>query len=390
MPSWRVIADAGEHCRMECPVWANLGRANGTPASLRMTEANTGKPIVCQSGMDPQGNVMLHWVIDSLGAGERRQYLVETSGEPGPGTGVTVEDRDGKVEVRIGRHLFTAYHYSSQWVRPFLWPVIGPYGDGVTRSYPMDPDVPGEKHDHPHHKSVYTAYGDVNGVDDWSEMEGHGRIVHKGFRQLVSGPVLGVIQSDNEWVSSQGEKVMHEQRTVVFHNLLPNHEKMVDFTIHFRADAGPVKFGDTKEGGILSVRVATTMDVASGLGGKIENSYGGTNERETWGKPAHWCDYSGPVKDRLVGIAIMDHPANLRHPTGWHVRNYGLMTANCFALHDYKADPSIDGSHTLAAGEDLVFRYRLLIHKGDASLGRVAARYHDYVNPPAVEVTPEA
>jgi hypothetical protein len=251
----------------------------------------------------------------------------------------------------------------------------------------MVANIEGEKHDHHHHKSVYTAHGDVNGVDDWSEEAGHGRIVHKGFKQLVSGPVAGVIQSDNEWVSRDGEPVVYEQRTVVFHNTLPGHERLVDFAIHFMANKGqPVKFGDTKEGGILSVRVATSMDVASGLGGKIENSFGGTNENETWGKPAHWCDYSGPVNGRQVGIAIMDHPGNLRHPTGWHVRNYGLMTANPFAESYYKNNPSLDGSYTIPAGGELVFRYRLLVHRGDAAFGRVAARYHDYISPPAVEV----
>jgi hypothetical protein len=90
--------------------------------------------------------------------------------------------------------------------------------------------------------------------------------------------------------------------------------------------------------------------------------------------------------DRWVGIAIMDHIDNVRYPSEYHVRNYGLMTANPFAWHDYKADASLDGSLYLEAGKDLVFRYRLLIHRGDAQLGNVAARYHDFINPPTVEV----
>ena len=386
MARWKIRVSAGAHRRVECPLMANLGASPGNFASLTMTEERTGRCIPCQGGTDAQGQVHLHWLLDVLEAGESRDYIVETCDQTVSTPGVSLKDDGSKVEVSIGGELFTAYQYADKWARPFLWPAIGPYGDTVTRNYPMILDAPGEKHDHHHHKSIYTAFGEVNGVDDWSEEPGHGRIVHKGFTQVRSGPVAGVLQSVNDWVSKEGKKVLSEQRTIVIYNLWPNTEKMVDFTIHFKADQGEVKFGDTKEGGILSVRVATTMDVDMGLGGKIENSFGGINEDETWGKPAHWCDYSGPVRDRRVGIAIMDHPKNLRHPTGWHVRNYGLMTANCFAESFYKNDPSLDGSYIMAAGSDLIFRYRLVIHKGDAAEGRIAARYHDYANPPKVEV----
>ena len=112
------------------------------------------------------------------------------------------------------------------------------------------------------------------------------------------------------------------------------------------------------------MRVATSMDVASEMGGKIENSFGGVNEDETWGKPAQWCDYSGPVAGRKVGIAIMDHPGNWRHPSRYHVRNYGLMTANPFALSYYYDDQTLDGSMTIPAGGESIFRYRLLVHEG--------------------------
>ena len=80
----------------------------------------------------------------------------------------------------------------------------------------------------------------------------------------------------------------------------------------------------------------------------------------------------------------MDHPDNLRYPTQWHVRNYGLMTANCFGWSYYKDDKSIDGSYTLAAHTDRVFRYRVVVHPGRA--GTVSARFVDFAFPPQVTV----
>ena len=77
--------------------------------------------------------------------------------------------------------------------------------------------------------------------------------------------------------------------------------------------------------------------------------------------------------------------SNLRHPTTWHVRDYGLMAANPFGQSHFKSGSLKNGAHTIRAGETLTFRYRLFIHSHDARQARVADRYQDYVNPPRVE-----
>jgi flagellar basal-body rod protein FlgG len=41
------------------------------------------------------------------------------------------------------------------------------------------------------------------------------------------------------------------------------------------------------------------------------------------------------VDGEHLGIAILNHPASYRDPTRWHVRSYGLFSANPFAQHDY-------------------------------------------------------
>jgi hypothetical protein len=279
---------------------------------------------------------------------------------------------------------FTSFCYGDCWARPFLHPVIGPHGDPITRAYPVIEDVPGETQDHPHHKSFWVAWGDVNGADNWSEnAKGHARQIVRQVSEKVSGPVHGRISCLLDWVSEEGEKQMEEEREVVFHNLSASC-RAVDLKVVFRATGGDIRFGDTKEGGICSIRVATSMD--AGDKGTIVNSYGGVNESETWGKRAQWCDYYGPVADKTVGIAILDHPKNFRYPTYWHVRNYGLMTANPFGLSHFLGDKTADGSHTLPAGEELVFRYRVLFHADTTEAADVAGKFHDYINPPKVSL----
>ena len=113
---------------------------------------------------------------------------------------------------------------------------------------------------------------------------------------------------------------------------------------------------------------------------------GGADESETWGKRAPWCDYFGPVNGNTVGITIFDTPSNFRYPTYWHVRNYGLMTANPFGLSYFHNDKSRNGSHTIDKGAVFPFAYRLYFHAGDTWAANVAGKFHDHISPPKVEV----
>ncbi len=373
MGSKHIVISADRHSYRNVPVRIPLDDPGIGISALKYM--STGAVIPAQK-MD--GSICA--IIPSLEKGESREYIPLAGGHAAQSS-VKLTESDGKVDIHIGEELFTAYHFGPEWARPYLYPVIGPGSICMTRHYPMRDDIPGETKDHHHHKSVWVAHGDVNGVDDWSEEAGHGRQVHREFLEITSGPVFGRIRALNDWVSSDGVKVMEEERTITVYNL-PEDQRYLDVQVVFRATEGDVKFGDTKEGGIISVRVATSMD--GDKGGLITNSFGGVTEAESWGKRAHWCDYSGQVGGRTAGITIFDHPSNFRHPSYWHVRNYGLMTANPFALSEYYHDKTRDGSHVLKAGETFPFSYRLFIHDGDAQQANVAETYHAFINPPAV------
>jgi len=378
----RVTA-AGHGCE-NIPISTQVPSDRGDEAAPGLMETKTGRQVPGQVMVDSSGNPRLTWIVDELRVGQTREYELSRKVQAPASSGVELVDLgDGRVQFHINGELFTAYHYGGDIVRPFLYPVVGPGGKGVTRDYPMVNDIPGETSDHPHHRSIWVAHGDVNGADDWSEGEGHAYIKHAEFLEKSSGPVFGRVKMLNDWVDDQGRKLLEEERTVTVYNV-PDSGRIIDLDVVFHATEGNVKFGDTKEGGIASVRVATTMD--GDKGGLIINSYGGVTEAETWGKRAQWCDYSGPVEGRTVGITIFDHPSNFRHPTYWHVRDYGLMTANPFALSAYKNDPGIDGSRVVKSGERFAFSYRIFIHDGDAQEADVAEKYHGYINPPVVAV----
>ena len=339
---------------------------------------DTGALVPCQ--VEREGDKLLvTWMVRKVRGGESANYRIQwadKSPKPDP-RGVRLRKCDEAVDVTINGRLVTKYVFAGA-PKPYCYPVIGPTGKPVTRSYPMR-EVEGEKTDHPHQRSFWFTFGDVNGIDFWSESAKAGKIVHRAFERLDSGPVYGWIRARNDWIAPDGTKVCEDTRDLRIYRTTDG--RLMDFEVTIHATDGPVKFGDTKEG-MMGFRVATSMDVDGGQG-HVENSRG-DRDGDTWGKQAEWCDYCGPVNGKTVGIAVMDHPSSFRHPTYWHVRTYGLCAANPFGLNAFTKGKIKDGSYTIPAGGEITFRYRILIHEGAPGDAGVAEAYAGYASPPAV------
>lgn len=299
-----------------------------------------------------------------------------TAGQP---KGVQISELPDRLRVEINGKLFTEYFFKDV-PRPYCYPMIGPKGAPMTRNWPMK-DVPGEEHDHPHHKSFWFAHGEINGSDFWTDGKGT-KTVHQKFTKVSSGQNEGIIQSSNQWTDKAGTVVCTDERTLRIYNR-PDAERLLDFEITLTAGNADVTFGDTKEGS-FALRLAETMrlkpnkESTGNAGGHIVNSEG-VRDGDTWGKRAAWCDYYGPVEGRTVGVAIFDHPTNPRYPTWWHVRDYGLFAANPFGRHDFEKLPDKTiGNMVLPAGKSVTFRYRIYMHEGDEKQGKVAEKYAEF------------
>lgn len=295
-------------------------------------------------------------------------------GRVGLAAEITIEKTEHGAAVKVDGKPFTEF-VAKSGTKPILWPIIGPTGKAMTRSWPMNADAPkSEKRDHPHHRSFWMTHGSVNGVDFWSEGNKSGLIVNRELNVLKSKPPA--IVAINDWQTRDGKKVCEEEQFYVFG--ADDARRWIDFTTNIKATEGPLTFGDTKEGS-FGVRVAETMKVDAKLGGKIVNSEGQTDDK-AWGKPAKWVDYHGPVEGETLGIAILDHPSSFRHPTPWHVRTYGLFAANAFGLHDFAGGDkkNVNGKHTVEKGGTLTLKYRVLLHKGDEKEGGVVEAFAEF------------
>ena len=328
--------------------------------------------------IDQPGRIV--WIEGPLAAAETRSYSVECGAAGGAGVELSKSD-EGSLDINGGGEPFTSYRHGSQWFRPYFHPVLGPHGLDVTRGFPMVADVPGETSDHPHHKGIWSAYGEAGHVDNWAEAETSGRTLHRGFETVESGPVFGRFVALGDWVGPDGgPAVLAERRTVTVYSMGPN--RLFDYELLLTAEGSDVLFGDTKEGGFISLRVASSMDAKAD--GRLENSRGGVGETGVWGKRAEWCDYSGPIDGKTLGVAFLENPVSFGHPTYWHARDYGLMSANPFGLSEFLGEGH-RGDYVLPAGETIVFSYRVYIHEGDAGAGQVGGMYRAYTDPPRVE-----
>lgn len=292
--------------------------------------------------------------------------------------GVQITQLNDRLRVEVNGKLFTEYHFRDV-PRPYCYPLIGPGELAMTRNWPMNTNLD-EAHDHKHHRSLWFAHGSVNGQDFWSEDKNFGKIVHVEFTEIKSGKESGLIRSRNNWVASDGRTICTDDRLMRIYAPADNAHRMFDFEITLHASNGEVTFGDTKEG-TMAMRLAETMRLKGKVGhGHIVNS-AGVRDDQTWGKQAEWCDYYGPVDNKVVGVAIFDHPQNPRHPTWWHVRDYGLFAANPFGKHDFESlrDNKTAGELKVSAGQSITFRYRFYLHEGDEQQGKVAEEYQRYI-----------
>lgn len=267
----------------------------------------------------------------------------------------------GTIPVRFKGREAAAFYFGDEWDKPFLYPIRTVSGKVLSRGYPVE-KIEGEQTDHSWHRGIWYGHGIVNGHDFWREQ---GR--NKTSRLVVSGaPTVGKVKGrpavsarmsmqtpDGKSLGSMSQEFVFEDRGSL---------RIIDAAISIRADQGsPLVFGDTDDGG-FAFRLNDTF--RQDRGARLRNSSGLEGTEKIWGKPAHWVDYSATIGNAPAGVAIFDHPSNIRHPTAWHARGYSLCAANPFASKSFSKGKGADGSYTLPAGQELKLHYAVVIHEG--------------------------
>ena len=300
------------------------------------------------------------------------------AGEP-----VTFARQTDRVRIEIGGRHFSDYLHAG-WPKPCLYPILDADGTAYTRDYPFQKN-PAEVPDHDWHRGVWFAHGAVNGHDLWRELPDRktGRVRLDRIVETRDGPA-GLLRVRSVWETADGQPLLTDETTLRIARA--GAVTRLDYEVRLLATHGPVTLGDTEEG-TMAVRVNEALRVTHGKGptkrpgtGRLVNAKGDAGV-PAWGKRAAWASYSGALSDgRVIGVAMLEHPGNFRHPTWWHARDYGLLSANPFGRHDFEKlkDQPNAGDHVIPAGGELLLRYRLFFHRGDERAAGIAAEFAAY------------
>ena len=375
----RLIVTGPDGGRPAAPVAARipLDRLNNQ-RMLGMIDEGTGRAVPVQ--VDSRGR--LCWLQDELEAGEIQRYRLDSQAFVVDASRVVVCEHDnGSALISQDGRIVARYIGKPEGRRPFLSAVQSPAGGEAAAGGDRAMVSGGTESAFSH--SCWVGWADVNGVDHWSDSDAAGTQRHRRFTLSSSGPVFGRISSLIEWLGANDARQFCEQRVFTVYAVQGNY-RIIDMISRMVMTDGPVTFRDTVDGGLCALRVAEAL--APQRGGKIRNSNCEEGEAECWGEAADWCDLTGASNERLVGVTVMDHPNNLRHPTHWNVREDGLIAANPFGLSGFLNDPQVTGGRSFDGGSVFMSRYRLVIHEGSPAAEEVAQMFACFSQPLGIVV----
>jgi methane monooxygenase PmoA-like len=250
------------------------------------------------------------------------------------------------------------FNFGNDISKPFFHPVALPTGEVLTCNRPPD---------HPWHHALWFSWKTINGVNYWEE----DRETGQSGGQTTWSNVEITTQDDGRArivmllsYQPRGEQpVLTEKRTLQI-SAPSDHNRQyhIDWSSKFtagstdaildRTPVPPAPNGKTWGGYAgLSIRFAENMSgrQAFSANGPVEFD---ENSLHRSNGPA--MDYNGLVGERPVGIAILDHPDNPRHPTPWYaIRSKMSYLNSAFLTHK---------PYLLKGADSFTLRYRLLVH----------------------------
>lgn len=280
------------------------------------------------------------------------------------------------LEHRIGRSiaLHPAPGAPALWTyiyggkpKPFFHPVTTPNGHTVTLNEP---------HDHVWHRGLWFTLKYINGVNFWEERadEEYGHQITLLPPTIEHGPQGEIsLSSHLAWKAPDGTVPFQEKRLLTYCPLQAD-AYALDWDITLTPQL-PVTIDRTPYGAFGSwggYSGLTLRGNRNWQNTRLLFSDETTTDRPL-GYPANWADLSGIFDggyQQRGGIALFDHPENLRHPSPW----YGSTGAG----HYFNAALVFHESLELETDEILQLRYRALIHDGIWDTEQLNAAYQAY------------
>jgi hypothetical protein len=221
--------------------------------------------------------------------------------------------------------------------------------------------------------------------------------------KMTGGAGTGKLSAHSHWIDDKQQVLLEERRTMMFLAGEHENEYAIDMSIDLTAKCPRVVFEDIEEG-MFAIRLSDYLresnpenspkpsgplpDESISGTGKYFSSNGDETAKDVWGKRARWVALQGIRKGTVVGIAILNHPASINYPTYWHVRNYGLFSANPLGQGDfqrqqpakYRKNKIMPLRLTLEQGETAHFRFLVIVYEGFRTNEQIEQRFRKFAS----------
>jgi hypothetical protein len=288
---------------------------------------------------------------------------------------------DARIELDLGRELRwhvgevarLTYRYATDRRKPYIHPLRTSSGETLTALEPAD---------HVWHRGLWFAWKYINGINYWEETPdglADGRTIFHGADEVLWRPEGLRITTRYRYTTPSGAVALAETRTLQI-SLPSETTAVVDWDATFTApsevtslDRTPIN-AQTPWGGYagLSFRASQEWRDVHGLDSEGRRDTAIEHQR------ARWVHITGVGGDgRRAGLAMLDHPDNLRYPSFWRY----IDTPGFFYINP---SPLLAEPYVLAPGALLRLRYRVLALEGDLDGAALDAQHAAFVRGLAV------
>ncbi|MHC4677235.1 MAG: DUF6807 domain-containing protein [Planctomycetota bacterium] len=259
--------------------------------------------------------------------------------------------------------------------KPYFHPVC--LTDGAELTWHRPPD-------HPWHYGLWFCWKYINGLNYWEEdretglSEGRSEIRHVDVR-LHADHSADIVLNLGYHPPGAPAVLVEERRINVS---VPDSRGLyrIDWAGRFTAGAADVLLDRTpipgeKDGKSWGGYAGLSVRFAKNISDWQLADSEGRKDLDAHGQNARWIDFSGrSTEGRAAGIAVFDHPDNLRHPSP------GFVIMNPKVPFGYFSPALLfNKPYTLPAGESLTLRYRILIHPGRADRNSLEKEWQSFL-----------
>jgi len=239
----------------------------------------------------------------------------------------------------------------------YIHPLYDLSGNILTEDFPED---------HPHHRGIFWAWHflEANGKragDGWTTKDRSWDVNELEVKQNADNSLslhLKVHWKSVHW--QEGKKpIVSETTQIRIHPREDNHRKL-DFNISLLANQPDTRIGgaeNAKGYGGFSTRIKLPKDI------QFRSTEGKVIPQRTPVSAGEWMDMNGKFNGgKTSGLTILCHPKSAGYPQPWILRNKKSMQ-----------NPVWPGQNpvVLSTEKPVVLKYRLILHKGTASIDAI-------------------